>query len=211
MPDDKSQSKSEADALIEKLGATIEEKFGKKFEAVDTLLNKWNKMEEEAAKTVTAEASRINPDGSELTEEQKDRKERQALFISTVLTNARLTESECISALQGRWPELIPAIKQDFQNTNWQRKAEADYPKYCENVVDMHVGRVAKQKGFRQSGDRFFIEDSTTRKSGEEAPFSSEMDWKEPNSGRVETPEQTLRKLGLDPAKVAESIKNGIV
>jgi hypothetical protein len=207
---DDSQSKAEADALIDRIGTSIEERFKPKFEAVDTLLTKWNKMEEEATKQVTEETRRTEEDA--LTPEQKAANREKALFLMTVQANARITESECIAEVAGRWPQIIPELKDTFAKIDVARKATADYPGQCRNVVNMLVGKEAQKNGVRYDKDnsKFFIEDSAAKTGGADSPFSDpDLTWTDERSGKTLTASQQLEKLRIDPEKFAKFLKQG--
>jgi hypothetical protein len=207
------QSKSEADALVEKLGASIEEKFGKKFEAVDTLLAKWNKMEQEAAESLNDEARRSAKAAEEsLTPEEKLANENKKLFLLQVLTNARITEQECIDEVKGQWPGLVPRIREVLATIPMDDKAKGDYPQRCRNAVKLVVGDEAIKNGLRQdrNSGKFMIEDSVAKTGGEESPLNdSDLTWIDPrNPDRPPmTATQQLAKLKIDPKEFADWAK----
>lgn len=211
--DDGSQSKSEADLLVEKLGATIDERLKPLRDEFSALKNDWDSIKAEATKTDPPDPTK-NADGSEVTAEQKAEREKTTLFALTVQTNARITENECIGSMQQNWPHLINEARELFQKTPWQRKAQPDYAEYCGNVVRMLVGREALKGGLRydQKASRFLIEDSTTKTGGEASPLNDpDLTWTDPNTGKTLTASEQLRKLNIDPEKFAESMKRGVV
>jgi hypothetical protein len=210
------QSKSEADALVERLGATLEEKFGKKFEAVDTLLSKWNKMEEEANRSLTEEQQRAARENEEsLTPEQKLSNENKKLLALQILTNARITESECLDEVKTQWPHLVPRIKEILASIPFDDKAKADYPQRCRNAVKLVVGDEAIKSGLRYNKDnsKFMIEDGVERNEGDDSPLlTGDYDWQDPkNPKHTLTGMQQLQKLGIDPKKFEAFMqKNGV-
>lgn len=207
---DEGQSKAEADALIERIGTSLEERFKPKFEAVDTLLTKWNKMEEEATRTVTEETRRTEEES--LTPEQKAANREKALFLMTVQANARITESECIAEVSGRWPQLIPELKDTFAKIPVERKTAADYPGQCRNVVNLLVGREAQKNGLRydSNNSKFFLEDASAKTGGSDSPFSDpDLTWTDERTGKTLTASQQLEKLRIDPEKFAKFLKQG--
>src|SRR6266481_2431846 len=107
--DDKTedQSKAEADALIERFAAVVDERIKTFGETVNTLKTKWDAIEAEAAKG--NEPPPVKEE--DLTAEQKQANRERALFGMTVQANARITEAECIAALSGQWSHLIPDFK----------------------------------------------------------------------------------------------------
>lgn len=214
---DGTQSKSEADLLIEKLGpvigAAIDEKIKPLSDGFQKLQGEWDGLKAEAGKTDPPDPNK-NPDGSDVTDAQKAERERLATFALTVTTNARITENDCLSSVQAQWPQVIAEARQIFQQTPWQKKAEAGYPQYCSNVIDMLVGREAKKGGLRydSKGGKFLIEDSVAKTGGADSPLADpDLTWTDPHTGRTLTAEQQLVKLGIDPTKFAESMKNGAV
>lgn len=212
-PEDKKddQSKSEADLLVERLGATIDERLKPLSEKVESVAS-WQARVEEQFKTETPPDANKNPDGTELTPEQKQANRESALLALTVQANARITESECIASIQSGWPQLVAEARATFAKTPWQRKAQADYAEYCNNVVDMLVGREAKKGGLRydSKNSRFMIEDSAAKTGGENSPLNDpELTWVDEHSGKTLTASEQLAKLRIDPKEFADFMKRG--
>jgi hypothetical protein len=209
---DEGQSKAEADALIDRLGTSLEERFAKKFESVDKLLSKWETAEAEATKQVNDEAAKAAE--ANATPEEKAATKERALFLLNVQTNARLTEAECIAEAAGRWPQIIPELKKVFASIQVERKAAADYPGQCRNVVSMLVGREAEKAGgrFDTNSNKFFLEDSVARTGGDDSPFNDpELTWvddRNPNKPPLTASDQ-LAKLRIDPETFAKFVKQG--
>lgn len=208
------QTKSEADLLVERLGATIDEKLKPISEKVEAV-SAWQTKLEEQFQDPPPDPNK-NADGSEITPEQKSEKHNATLLAMAVQTNARVTENECIAAIQGTWPQLVAEARELFVKTPWQRKAQADYPEYCNNIVDMLVGRAAKKGGLRyeKNSDKFLIEDSAAGTVGEDSPLNDpDLTWVDPrNPNRPPmTASEQLAKLRIDPKEFAESMKRGVV
>jgi hypothetical protein len=204
------QSKSEADVLIEKLGALVDEKIKPLNDGFTALKTDWESIKAEASKEPPADPNR-NSDGTEVTPEQRQANREQALFALTVTTNARITEEDCIRSISDKWPQLVAEARKLFSTTDWQRKAKTDYPEYCENVVDMLVGREAKKGGLRydRSSSKFLIEDGVTHDTDDSNPLmSGDYDWTDPrNPQRHLTAKQQLDKLGINPKEFDEFLK----
>jgi hypothetical protein len=208
------QSKAEADLLVEALGAKIEEKFSKKFEAVDTLLGKWNKMEEEAAASLNEEKNRNARAAEEnLTPEEKLANENKRLLMVSLLTNARITESEVVDEVKAQWPGLVPRIKEVMASIPMDDKVKPDYGQRCRNAVKLVIGDEAIKGGLRQNSDTkkfFLIDDAAGSTGGDESPFSDpDLTWVDPrNPNRAPmTAAEQLRKLRIDPKEFAEFVK----
>ena len=197
------QSNSEADELIEKFSAAVDAKLKPLADSFNTLQTEWSAIKQAAEKQ---DEPPPKPD-SELTPEQIALRDRNNLLALSVATNARITESECIQGISGQWSNLIPQIRDIFARTPIQRKAQADYPEYCANVVDMTVGKAARAAGLRSDGKTFFIEDSASKSGGEESPLNQFPTWH--GDDRTETASETLAKLKIDPKKFAEDLAAG--
>jgi hypothetical protein len=206
-----SQTKSEADLLVERLGTAIEEKFKTKFEAVDTLLGKWNKMEEEATASLNEEKNR-NARAAEdnLTPEEKLQNENKRLLMVSLLTNARITESEVVDEVKAQWPGLVPRIKEVLATIPMDDKVKGDYPQRCRNAVSLVIGQEAIKGGLRQDNNtkKFFLEDAAANTGGEDSPFADpDLTWVDERTGKSLTATEQIKKLGLDPAKFAKWMK----
>lgn len=210
MPDN-TQSKADADALVEKLTAKFDEALKPVRDQIESLTTKWNKMEEEATRSVNAETAGKHADGTELTSEERNERDKRGLLAVAVNANARITESECIAGIASEWPQLVPKVKELFRNTDWQRKAQPDYAEYCSNIVDMLVGKEARKGGLRydRTSSRFMIEDATTKTGGAESPLNDpDLTWVDPK-GRTMTASDQLAKFKIDPEKFAKNLKDG--
>jgi len=206
-PDEKKteQSKSEADLLVEKLGASLDARLkplADKVEAVAT----WQKnLEEVAKKTTPARTEGTNDttkrvslaDASmdDAAEEEWKKQNILPAYVEMAKTNARLTERETLDALGPEFDFLKPDIRKIFDDTPIQRKAGADYGAYCSNVVKMVIGDAAMKAGLKVQGQgdkrRFYLEDGTSKG----------------NTGETIAPTdaETLRKLHIDPAEFAKA------
>jgi hypothetical protein len=203
------QSKAEIDTLVERLGASFEERIKPISDGLTALKTEWDGIK--AAATPTPNPN-VNSDGSEVTEEQKNARRANATIAIAVNANARLTESEIVSEVAVKWGKFVPKIKEYFGNTPIERKAQPDYPDYCRNIVKMVIGDAALTSGLSYGQDnKFFLEDATAR-VGEDSPLNDQsLTWTDPRSGKVLTAAQQLSKLGIDPKEFAESMKNGVV
>jgi hypothetical protein len=204
------QGKSEADLLIEKLGALVDEKIKPLNEGFTALKTDWESIKAEASKEPTPDPNKA-ADGSDLTAEQKLQRDQQALFALTVTTNARITEEDCVRSIADKWPQIVTEARSIFSKTDWKRKAATDYPEYCGNVVDMLVGREAKKNGLRfdRTSSKFLIEDGVTHEEGDNNPLlTGDYDWTDPrNPDRHLTAKQQLDKLGINPKEFEEFMK----
>ena len=215
------QSKAEMEALVERLGASIEEKIGKPLrEEITALKTDWEAIKAEATKNPAEDKTPRNADGTprELTDEEKNRNASQATIALAVQTNARLTEREVIDELPRDWSHLIPEIRSMFANTPIQRKAQSDYADYCRNCADLVIAREARKAGLRydQEHKTFFLEDKSSASNNEESPLSDPaLVWhQQKGDGSVKrwSPEDQLRVLGIDPKEFAERAKkDGVV
>ena len=212
---DGSQSKSEADKLVEALGAKLDERLKPFEEKITNLEGRWNRIEEEAVR-----ASEPPPkDPATLTPEERNDNDKKALLALSVQANARITESECLASVAEKWPSVVPQLKEAFAKTSLDVKARSDYATICSNAVDTLVGRAARSSGLRyderREGSKFFIEDSGGTGGGnDEVSVLSdpELTWVDSKGTRTETPRDTLRKLGFskeEQKKFEENLKNG--
>lgn len=209
------QSKAEADALIERLGATIDERLKPLREDVTAMKSRWEDIEREATKALPE----TNADGTPKlpTEEEKAKNAAQATVALAVTTNARLTESEVLSELPKDWSHLIPEIRKYFTDTPIQRKAQADYADYCRNCADLVIAKAARSAGlrFNQENKSFFLEDKSTTQTREEGPLSEPgLEWdqvKPDGSHKRWSVADQCRSLGIDPKELAENMKRGVV
>lgn len=204
--DDKTedQSKAEADALVERFAAVIDEKIKPFGETVNTLKAKWDSIEEEARKSNEPPPK----DPATLTPEEKTASREQALFALTVQANARITEAECVATLSDQWAHLIPEFKRMAAETNINVKASPNYAKLCNDAIDTLIGRAARSGGVRaDASGKFYIEDAASKTGGDESPLHDIPTWQ--GDDRVETVTDTLAKLKIDPKKFAEDLKSG--
>jgi len=210
------------DELIAKFSSVVAEALkpiNEKIEAqateVKTLTTKWNEIEnagaaeaEEARRRAAAAAD------SELTPEQKAEKAQQALFAQTVLTNARITEGECVAELKESFPKLIPEFLSMCANTDWKVKALPNYKQQCMNAIDSLIGREFRKAGgrYQPKTEKFVIEDGGSHGAGDENPLAKgDYDWTDERSGRTITGFQQLEKMGLSAKDLAEMQKRGMV
>jgi len=215
------QTKSEVDQLVEKLGASFDAKLT---ERLDPLQKGFTELKGEwdGIKAAATEKPDTNNNGGAgggatdetLTDEQKAAKDRRALLILSVQTNARITESEIISEVSGQWAHLVPEMKEFFAHTPVERKAMPDYAVFCRNIKDMVVGKAAQKAGLRFDGknQRFFLEDATAKTGGADSPLADpDLNWTDPNTGKTISASETLARLGIKPEEFVENQKKGLV
>lgn len=214
------QSEAQVNALVDRLGASLEERIAKPLrEDLNALKTEWETIKAEATKPPETDKRPKNADGSprELTQEEKNALGTQAAFAQSVLTNARLTEREVLDELPSDWAHLVPEIRTYFTSTPIDRKAQADYAEYCRNCADLVIAKHARKAGLRYDKDNktFFLEDkSASGGDHEPGPLSDpSLSWRQETASgtRVWTPEEQLAKLGIDPKDFAESVRKGVV
>ncbi len=205
------QSKSEVDTLVEALSAKFEETLKPIREKVESVAGWQEKIEKQFAEPPPDPNKK--PDGTELTEAERLERDNKANFAMNVINNARFIENDCISAEQAQWPQIVAEARTIFQQTPWQKKTEANYSQYCQNVVDMLVGRAAKKQGLRaDKSGKFFIEDASGSTGGKDSPFNDpNLTWTDPrNPSKTLTASQQLAKLKIDPEEFAEFMKGDV-
>lgn len=209
--DDGSQSKTEADLLVEKLGAAIDAKLAPLSETVTALKTEWDGIKAEATRSSNdeSEAARRAAENN-LTPEEKLANENKRLLMVSLLTNARITESEVLREVEGQWPGLLPRIREVFASIPMDDKVKADYAQRCRNAVKLVVGDEAMKGGLRQNSEtkKFFLEDAAASTGGDESPFNDpSLTWMDERSGKTLTASEQLAKLRIDPKEFAEFVK----
>jgi hypothetical protein len=214
------QSEAQMTALVERLGASLEERIAKPLrEDLTALKTEWETIKAEATKPPAA-AGPTDESGKprELTDEEKRNNATRATITLAVTTNARLTEREIIDELPADWSHLTPDIRALFANTPIERKAQPDYADYCRNCADLVIAKAARKAGLRydQGNKTFFLEDkSAAGASGQDSPLSDpSLVWNQTKGdGSVKrwTAEEQLRKLGIDPKEFAANVEKGVV
>jgi hypothetical protein len=212
------QSKAEMDELLNKFTAAVDERVKPLQDGFSALKSDWEAIKTEATKPPTVDNRPKNPDGTprDLTDDEKRNNATLAGVQLSVQTNARLTEREVIDELQDDWKHLIPEIRGIFASTPIEQKARTDYAQYCRNCVDLVIAREARKSGLRYNRENqtFFLEDKSTSSTREDGVLSDPaLAWRQetPNGVRVMSAQEQLEKLGIDPAKFAESVKKGVV
>lgn len=220
------EQKKDLDAFIDRIGTSLEAKLEEKLAPIRTEVSavktKWEALEK-AAGTGEGGAEGGAEGGSggggndeqNLTDEQKrDLNDRKLLALS-IATNARVTEGEILGEVVGQGlSEFVPKIKEYFQNTPIARKGQADYADYCKNVVDMVVGKAARNGGLRFDGQnkKFFLEDAGGKDGNSQYEFlAGDNTWTDPRSGKIVSATDQLAKLGVTPAEFQKSIEKGVV
>jgi hypothetical protein len=209
------ESKTDIDALVERLGASIDERIKPLRDDFNSLKTDWETIKAEASKPT----ARTNEDGSPVqpTEEERAKNERRAAIGIAIQANARMTESEVLAELGEQWGHLAPTLRDYFAQTPLDRKALPDYPQYCRNVLNMEIGKAARAAGLRYDGQNksFFLEDKSTSATREEGPLSDpSLIWHQQKpDGTVKTwsVADQLAVLKIDPKELAENMKKGIV
>ena len=212
------QSKADMDALVDRFSAAVDERVKPLRETVEKLQTDWDTIKTEASKPPATDRTPRNADGTprDLTDDEKRNNATLAGVQLSVQTNARLTEREVIDELQDDWKHLIPEIRGIFASTPIEQKARTDYAQYCRNCVDLVIAREARKSGlrFNRENQTFFLEDKSTSATREDGVLSDpSLAWRQetPNGVRVMSAQEQLEKLGIDPAKFAESVKKGVV
>lgn len=213
------QSEAEMNALVERLGASIEERIKPLREGVEKLQSDWDGIKADASRTPAVDTRPKNADGTprELTDEEKNKQRGDATIALAVATNARLTEREVLDALPSDWQHLIPEIRAMFNDTPIQRKAQADYAEYCNNCADLAIARAARKAGLRYNRENqsFFLEDKSAGSTETDSPLNDpSLAWhQQRGDGSMRTwgAAEQLRKLGIDPKEFEESVKKGVV
>jgi hypothetical protein len=191
-------------ALLDAFAAKIDERLKPLSEALTALQGEWNGIKEEASKQPETPPNT----NVETTPEQRDANEKRALLLMNAQTNARLTERECLDSVPAHWEHLKPELRKVFAETNIQLKLQQNYPQYCQNAVDVLIGRAARAGGVRtDTAGRFYIEESAAKTGGEESPLNEFPTWQ--SDDRTETASQTLRKLGINEEEFAKNLKEG--
>lgn len=201
------QTKNEVDQLVEKLSQHFDAKFTPILQDVTALKTDFDALKAAAA----APAPKENGEPKQLTSfiDDGDRAFAERigpLAVQTTQLSARVIESEALRQVQADgWDTLIPEIRKHLDNTPLARKAASDYGAYVENVVSMVIGANARKAGLRMDGSKktFYLEDATSKTNVSPSAFTSDLNWVD-SKGRVHTAEDTLSKLGIDPAKFAK-------
>ena len=205
------QSKTEADLLVERLGATIDEKLKPLRDEFTTLKTDWDSIKAEATRGADDEAARARKAADDtLTPEEKLANENKRLLMVSLLTNARITESEVVDEVKAQWPGLVPRIKEVLSTVPMDDKVKADYAQRCRNAVKLVIGDEAIKGGLRQNSEtkKFFLEDAAANTGGEDSPFNDpDLTWVDERSGKTLTASQQLEKLRIDPKEFAEFVK----
>ncbi len=206
-PDEKKidQSKSEADLLVEKLGASLDARLkplADKVEAVAT----WQKNLEEAAKKTappdkkndTEPPKRVSLADASMDDAAEEEWKKQNIlpaYVEMAKVKAEMVETRVLASLSADFDFLKPDIQKVFDETPIQRKAAADYGAYCGNVVKMVLGDAALKAGLRSQtqGDkrRFYLEDGSAKQGTEAGIEAQDADF-------------LKKKLGIDPAEFAK-------
>ena len=205
----KEQSKSEVDDLVAKLTAHFDSKFTPLANDFTALKTDFDAMKAAAAEPPPREDRNDAPKQLTSFAEDADRAFAERigpLAVQTAQLSARVIEQEVLRQVEADgWETLIPAVKKHLSATPLQRKAAADYQAYVENIVSMVIGATARKEGLRMDGSKktFYLEDSSSRTAAERSPFTADLNWVD-QKGRVHRGEETLAKLGIDPAQFAK-------
>lgn len=210
---DGTQSKTEADLLVERLGATIDEKLKPMRDEFTALKTDWDSLKADATRATNEDATRAAREAEgNLTPEEKMANENKRLLMVSLLTNARITELQVVDEVKGQWPGLVPKIKDLLETIPMDDKVKADYGQRCRNAVKLVIGDEAIKGGLRQNSDTkkfFLIDDAAASSGGDDSPFSDpDLTWvdpRNPNKAPMTAAEQ-LRKLHIDPKEFAEFV-----
>ena len=195
------QSKAEMDALVERLGASIEQRFSGKLEESLKPIREKVEMFESSLRAPAKKPEEQKEPADPITEPDRWKQENLLpLAMQNILLRAEVIEQRILDRVEPNWQHLIPEVKKYLQGTPPERKAQQDYSEYVQNCVDLAIGRAAKAAGvkYNSKDQRFFIEDGGTGTSGNENSFSDDVSWID-RRGRRMSGEEQLARLGIDP------------
>lgn len=200
------QSKAEMDALVERLGSSVEQRFSSKLEEAIKPIRERVESFEANLRAPRQKEDPAEPADPTLDPERWKAENLGPLALQNVLLAARLTENEVLARVEPGWQHLIPEIKKYLEATPPVRKAEKDYPDYVQNCVDLAIGRAAKAAGvkYNSKDQRVFIESGSNGTNGIESVFSDDMYWVD-RRGRRMSGEEQLSRLGIDPKEFSKS------
>jgi len=203
----------EQEEFLSKLRTTVEEVVSPVRDSVKAMQDRWAELEKAA--TAPPPPEKKDPADPNTDPQGWMREQLTPLAMQNIQTNARLTEREVLDEVAPYWAHLLPEIKKMFAETALVRKAAADYPIYCRNIVSLVVGKAAQEAGLRFDGQskRFFLEDATSKgEHGDPLYSDPNLTWTDPrNPTKTLTASQQLANLGISPKDFAESVKRGVV
>lgn len=184
-------------------------------EEFTALKTDWDSIKAEAARSSNDEADRARRAAEDnQTPEEKLATENKRLLMVSLLTNARITESEVVDEVKSQWPGLVPKIKDLLATIPMDDKVKADYGQRCRNAVKLVIGDEAIKGGLRHNSDtkKFFLEDAAASTGGEDSPFNDpDLTWVDERSGKTLTATEQLAKLHIDPKQFADFLKRQAV
>lgn len=187
------QSSLDINKLVEAMRPLIKEEVAPVLAKVEAVEGKWNKLETDAAEAERKAAEAEHPPTAPTENELK-------LAAGIAITNARLMERDILDGVRADgWGDLVPKIQDWFNKADAGVKSRPDYNSYCTNIVDMVVGRAAREKGLKYDGQTksFFLEDkSSSGEEGTDSPLNKEE-------------LQTLKNLNIDPKAFLQNAKSG--
>lgn len=212
------QEKAEMDAFIEKIGVSFDAKLDAKLKPITDdvagIKTKWETLEKDSTTQLTEEEERARREREAgMTDEEKRSLNEKKLLAVTILTNARLTESEILGEVSAQgFAEFLPKIREHLTATDISVKGQANYGNYVRNVVDMVIGAAARNGGlkFDGSGKKFFLEDAAASGTNETTVLGRDLNWTDRN-GKVVSGAEQLARLGINQKDFVESNKNGVV
>jgi hypothetical protein len=210
----KAREQGEQDAFISKLNENFQQLVKPINDKVDAMQARWTKLETDASNEAADEHRRAEE--ASLTDEQKaalrqqiERRQDRNLAISS---RAMVIEDQIAREFETKFPKFVPKFRELCAATNMEVKAREDYAALCRNAMKTIIGDAAINGGLSLDGDRFYLEDATSRTTGETHEFlGADMTWKDPISGKVLTGRDQLAKLGINADEFAKSVKAGTV
>src|SRR6266850_5909123 len=96
------QSKAEMDELVTKLGASFDERIKPLKGGFEALKSEWDGIKAAATEKPDPNNNGGGGGDADLTDEQKAQRDRRALLVLSVQTNARITEGEVLSEISAQ-------------------------------------------------------------------------------------------------------------
>lgn len=204
--------KSEQEEFLASLRTTVEDVVKPVRDSVTAMQERWAELEKAATTPAPEKKDPADPNTDLPT---YLREQLTPLAMQNIQTNARLTERDILDEVAPYWAHLVPEIKRLFAETVLARKASADYPVYCRNIVSLVIGKAAQEAGLRFDGQnkRFFLEDAASKGEHGDTLYSDQnLNWTDPrNPSKTLTASDQLAKLGISAKDFAESVKRGVV
>lgn len=204
------QSAVDADALIAKFSEALDARLKPIEEKVSSVQDKWNALENAAKAAEDAEAARVRAENppAPLTDREK------ILLEGLADVKGGQIERDIIDEIKEDWPDLVPVLRAEFAKTAPAVKARPDYAQYCRNVKTWQLGLLFEKSGGRYDRDKktIFLEDASTKTTEGKRVFDESTNFVYQDgkgNTHTDTGEDTLRKLGVDPATFVKYAEQG--